>query len=63
MEDDYDDYDSDDTGEDFDYDNFVEDEFGDGLTNTETKPLWRFVSVVMLCLLLAAAFLQVLAMF
>ncbi|MGB7326549.1 MAG: hypothetical protein WBD31_16865 [Rubripirellula sp.] len=65
-DDDYDEdeFDEDDTGDDdFDYDAFVEDNFGSNLTNTETKPLWRLVAVVLLIVFVGAAVLQVMAMF
>jgi RNA-splicing ligase RtcB len=34
--------------DDFDYDQFVNENFGSGMTNTQTRPLWRFVAVVLL---------------
>jgi hypothetical protein len=42
---------------DFDYDEFVEDEFADdgvshALTNQKTKPVWRLVAVILLLLAL-----------
>ncbi|TWU55118.1 hypothetical protein [Rubripirellula reticaptiva] len=60
---DEDEFDEDDTGDDdFDYDAFVEDNFESKLTNTETKPLWRLVAVVLLIAVVGAAVLQVMAM-
>lgn len=66
ADDEYDDdsYDKDDSGDDdFDYDSFVEENFGDSVTNTQTKPLWRLVTVVLLSLIAVAAVLQFLAIF
>lgn len=34
--------------DDFDYESFVEENFGGRLSNTSTKPLWRFVAFVLL---------------
>lgn len=34
--------------EEFDYDLFIADNFSDQVTNTETKPFWRLVSVLLL---------------
>lgn len=63
MEDDDDDYDDDGDDEDFDYEQFVEDNYGQQLTNTETKPIWRLVAVVLLVLIGLTAMLQIGAMF
>jgi uncharacterized membrane protein YvbJ len=36
--------------DDFDYEQFVEENFTTGSTNTRTRPLWRLVAVVLLLL-------------
>lgn len=36
--------------DDFDYEQFVEENFSEGVTNTQTRPLWRLVAVVLLLL-------------
>ena len=43
-----DEYESDD--EEFDYDDYISEEFGTSVTNTRTRPLWRLVAVVLLIL-------------
>jgi hypothetical protein len=48
QHDDWDEDDADDWDDDFDYESFVEQNFSDKMTNTETKPLWRWVSVILL---------------
>ncbi|WP_218933924.1 hypothetical protein [Rubripirellula lacrimiformis] len=62
-----DEYDSDfddqsDDDDDFDYESFVEDNFGTGVTNTETKPLWRLVAVVLLVVFIGGLLLQIAAL-
>ena len=47
---------ADDWEDDFDYESFVEENFSGSMTNTETKPLWRFVSLTMLILFVLYAF-------
>jgi hypothetical protein len=37
-----------DDDEDFDYDDFVEQNFSDRLTSTRIAPIWRFVTVLLL---------------
>ena len=49
----------DDEGDDYDYEAFVEENFSDNLTNRETKPLWRLVSVVLLIAFLLSIFAAV----
>lgn len=49
--------------DDFDYEQFIEDNYGQQLTNTETKPIWRLVAVVLLVLIGLTAVLQIGAMF
>lgn len=39
-----------DDGDDFDYEEFVEDNYGGSTTNTKTAPIWRFVAVILLIL-------------
>jgi uncharacterized membrane protein YvbJ len=36
--------------DDFDYEQFVEENFATGSTNTQTRPVWRLVAVVLLLL-------------
>ena len=36
--------------DDFDYEQFVEDNFEGSMTNTQTAPLWRLVAVILLIL-------------
>jgi hypothetical protein len=38
--------------DDFDYDQFVEDNFSSSVTTTQTRPLWRLVAVLLLVLFL-----------
>ena len=38
----------DDWSDDFDYDSFIDQNFPNQLTNTQTSPIWRWVSVVLL---------------
>lgn len=47
-EDAFDDQGDDYEDDDFDYEAFVEENFSGNLTNKQTKPLWRLVSVVLL---------------
>ena len=42
--------------DDFDYEQFVDENFSESVTNTQTAPFWRFVAVVLL-LLFALGFL------
>ncbi len=49
--------------DDFDYEQFVEDNYGQRLTNTKTKPIWRLVAVVLLLLIGLSAAVQIGAMF
>ena len=42
--------------DDFDYDEFVEQHFSDGLTNTQISPIWRFVAVLLLVSFVAWVF-------
>jgi hypothetical protein len=44
--------------EDFDYDEFVENEFSEGHTSTSLHPFWRTVVFVLLALFLLLAILQ-----
>ena len=48
---------------DFDYDDFVQEEFSDdvsyGYTNTKTKPVWRFVAASLLLLIFLYAYMMV----
>lgn len=53
----------DDGDDDFDYDQFVEDNYGHTLTNTATKPIWRLVAVVMLVLIGLSVMMQFGAIF
>ncbi len=39
---------ADDSEDDFDYEEFVEDNFSPRLTNTNTHPLWRFTAALLL---------------
>ncbi len=36
--------------DDFDYDQYVEENFPETVTNTQTRPLWRLVAVILLAL-------------
>ena len=58
-DDDDDDWDDSDDGDshfldDDEYDQFVDEHFPNRLTNTKTKPLWRFVAVVLLAVFAGA---------
>lgn len=56
-----DEYDIDDPGvdEDFDYDEYIAANHSDGLTNTETKPVWRLVAVILLVVFSLGLLLQI----
>lgn len=40
----------DDFADDFDYDDYVRQNFSETITNTQTRPLWRLVAVILLAL-------------
>lgn len=53
----------DDEDDDFDYDEFIEENFSSGLTNTQTRPLWRLVAVILLALIVIFFLFQLSAVF
>jgi hypothetical protein len=52
--------DEDDWSDDFDYDSFVEQNFPDHLANPQTRPMWRWVSVVLLIVFAFSLFFSML---
>lgn len=52
--------DEDDWSDDFDYESFVEENFSNQSTNTQTQPIWRWVSAVLLFVFAISLFLSML---